>query len=92
MVIQNPISDLARSKQHESDRVWPHEVKIAVHWKDAEGRITVRSQAISADQFFGEGSFGAPLSGDWVISLIEKMRREGPPKFKRGQNGKKTRA
>jgi hypothetical protein len=89
MAIQNPISDLARSKQHEPDRIWPHEVKIAVHWQDDKGRITVRSEVISANQFFGEGSFGAPLSGDHVISMIERMRREGPPKFKRNPNGRK---
>lgn len=89
MVIQNPISDLDRSKQHEPDRQWPHEVKISVHWMDKVGRITVRSEVISASQFFGEGSFGAPLNGDYLISMIERMRREGPPKFKRNPNGRK---
>jgi hypothetical protein len=79
MAIQNPISDLSRSVQHESNRVWPHEVKISVKWKDDLDRIYVRSEVISADQFFGSGSYGAPLEGAALIGMIERMRREGPP-------------
>jgi len=83
MPIEPPKSDLARSVQHEQDRVWPHAVKIAVHWMDSEGRVLIRTEVISASQFFGEGGFGAPLTGDFVISLIDRMRRAGPPKLKR---------
>src|ERR1700748_1647521 len=88
MAIDLPQSDLSRSKQHEPSHAWPHEVKLAMHWKDAEGRIIVRTEVISSEQFFGEGSFGAPISGDFVLSLIERMRRAGPPKFKRNTNGR----
>ena len=80
MAVENPISDLARAKQHNQDQSWPHEVKISVKWKDEQDRILVRSEVISANQFFGTGSFGAPLEGNALISMIERMRREGPPK------------
>ncbi len=83
MPIDIPQSDLARSVQHEQDRVWPHAVKIAVHWMDEKGRIIVRSEVISAPQFFGEGGFGAPMEGASIIALIERMRREGPPVVRR---------
>jgi len=85
MAIDNPVSDLTRAKQHEQDHSWPHAVKVAVHWMDSQGRVTVRSETISSDQFFGERGYGAPLTGDWVISLIARMRREGPPKVRRGR-------
>jgi hypothetical protein len=87
MAIQNPISDLARSTQHDQDRSWPHEVKISVRWIDTEGRILVRSESISANQFFGEGGFGAPIEGAALIGIIERLRREGPPEVVR--KGKK---
>ncbi len=82
MAIDLPKSDLSRSVQHEDDRIWPHEVKIAVHWRDSLGRIYVKTEVISASQFFGIGTYGAPMTGDFVISLIDRMRRAGPPKIK----------
>jgi hypothetical protein len=83
MPIDSPISDLSRSRQHEADRSWPHEVKLAIHWVDAAGRVSIRSEVISADQFFGAGSYGAPLDGAAIIGMIERLRREGPPKVVR---------
>jgi hypothetical protein len=82
-MIDSPVSDTSRATMHEADRTWPHSVKIAVHWRDEFGRTTVRTEVISSEQFFGLGKFGAPLSGDHVISLIERMRRAGPPKIVR---------
>ena len=83
MVIQNPVSDLARSVQHEPDHSWPHEVKIQIHWIDEVGRVLIRTEVISADQFFGTGRYGAPMEGAAVIGMIERMRRAGPPKIVR---------
>jgi hypothetical protein len=83
MAIDNPVSDLARSKQMDADHSWPHEVRVAVHWVDASGKISIRSEIISANQFFGEGGYGAPLDGSFLVSAIERMRREGPPKVLR---------
>ena len=79
MAIETPKSDLSRTKNQESDQIWPHQVKISIYWRDDRGRVTVGSEIISAAQFFGNDGFGAPLTGDFVISLIERMRRAGPP-------------
>ena len=89
MAIDNPVSDLARSTQHEADHSWPDLVKIAVHWKDDKGRVSVRSEVISANQFFGENGWGAPMDGSFLVSAIERMRREGPPKIIRKAKAKR---
>lgn len=81
MTIQNPISDLFRSIQHNPDETWPETVKIQLCWRDKSGRAKVATQIISAEQFFGKGQYGAPLSGDQIIQTIERMRRAGPPKI-----------
>ncbi len=83
MAIDLPKSDLDRSKQHNPEQTWPYAVKIQVQWIDAQDRITVRTETISANQFFGTGSYGAPLEGQAIIQMIERMRREGPPKVER---------
>lgn len=81
--IEQPGGDLARAVSHEPDQSWPDMVKVQIHWKDAEGRVSVRTRVISADEFFGTGSFGAPMNGDALIAIIELMRREGPPPVER---------
>lgn len=80
MAINAPISDTSRAIQHDSDESYPESVKIQILWRDKNGRPIVRTEHISAAQFFGTGSFGAPLSGDWLISFIARMVRSGPPK------------
>ena len=90
MAISSPVSDLARSTQHERSFEWPESVKIQVKWVDKAGRPAVRTHEISADEFFGHGSHGAPLSGEHLIQAIERMRRQGPPKVHRGKNSSKT--
>jgi hypothetical protein len=84
MAISNPISDLARSIQHEPSYDWPESIKIQIKWRDKFDRPIIRSHEISADEFFGTGSHGAPLSGEALIQTIERMRRAGPPKVSRG--------
>lgn len=83
MAIANPISDLARSTQHEQSFDWPESVKIQVMWRDKFGRPAIRSEIITSDQFFGHGNSGAPIEGAALISMIERMRRAGPPKVAR---------
>lgn len=80
MPIESPISDITRTRSHEADRTWPESVKIAVHWKNEAGRLFIKTETISASEFFGTGSHGAPLSGEALIQRIERMRRAGPPK------------
>jgi len=78
-----PQSDLSRAQASEPDDSWPTEVKISVKWPAPNGKVLVRSETISADQFFGRGVHGAPLSGEHVIGIIERMRRAGAPTVKR---------
>ena len=85
-----PVSDLARSRQHEQDFTWPESIKLQIKWIDKLGRPIIRSHEISANEFFGHAGFGAPLSGDQIISYIERMRRAGPPKVTRGTRGSKS--
>lgn len=81
-----PLSDTARAVHHEPDRTYPRFVKIQLHW-EVDGHTRVRTEMISADQFFGLGNYGAPLEGAALIGKIENMRREGPPVVE--QKGKK---
>ena len=83
MAIDIQKSDLARSVQHDPSQDWPESVKIQLLWRDRAGRPVVRSEIISADQFFGRGSFGAPMDGSFLVQAIERLRREGPPKVTR---------
>jgi hypothetical protein len=78
-MIDLPKSDLSRAVSHETNEQWPESVKIQLLWRDQDGRPIVRTEFISSDQFFGHGSYGAPLSGEWLINYIERMRRAGPP-------------
>lgn len=78
MPIESPVSDLARSIQHEPDTTWPTTVKVQLYWW-VEGRPRIRTMLISSDEFFGHGDFGAPLDGSALIGRINNMRREGPP-------------
>lgn len=80
-MVDRPKSDTERASHLEPDQSWPHEVKIALVWK-APGGLVERSFEITADQFFGRGSFGAPLPSDFISLQIERMRREGPPEGK----------
>jgi hypothetical protein len=84
MPISNPVSDLARSVQHEPSYEWPESIKIQIKWRDKYDRPIIRSHEISADEFFGTGNYGAPMNGDQLIAYIERMRRAGPPKVARG--------
>ena len=83
MPITMPVSDLDRAKRQESDQSWPESVKIQLLWRDSAGRPQIATHVISSDQFFGNGAYGAPLSGEALIQTIERMRRAGPPKIVR---------
>lgn len=68
--------DLARAITHDPDESWPTIIEIVAYWsKDGNRRGRRRSVEIDADQFFGHGAFGAPMSGDQIIGMIDKLRR-----------------
>lgn len=74
-----PSGELARVKTVEADESWPTIVEVTAYWsKDGSRRGRRRSVEIPADQFFGSGAYGAPLSGDQLIAMVQQLRRLGP--------------
>lgn len=72
-----PAGDLAKVKRHDADETWPAMVEI-VCWfgpTDNPRKGKRRFIEIPADQFFGFGAFGAPLTGDVLIGMVDRLRR-----------------
>ena len=65
--------DLARCITHEPDSTWPELVEIVCYF--GPKRTKRRSVAISAEEFFGTGTKGAPLSGERLIRIIDNLRK-----------------
>lgn len=76
-----PRGDLDRAPVSEPEQTWPSLVEVVCYWsKDGSRKGRRRSIEIDADQFFGRGKFGAPLPGEAVISMVERLRKMGPSK------------
>ena len=74
--MQHPSGDLARAVTHEPNETWPTMIEIVAYWGHGHGRRGKRrSIEIPADQFFGRGAYGAPISGDHLIIMIDQLRR-----------------
>ena len=74
-VVNLPQGDLSRVISHEPDTEWPTMIEVVAYF-GAEGRKGKRrSIEISADEFFGRGKYGAPLSGDRLVQMIHHLRR-----------------
>jgi hypothetical protein len=72
---QQPSGDLARCVTHEADDTWPVMLEIVAYWgNDRRGKS--RRIEISADQFFGRGGYGAPMSGEQLIGMVNRLRRQ----------------
>lgn len=78
MPIHLPSGDLARAITHEPDSDWPSMIEIVAYWGKDGRKGRRRSIEIPADQFFGRNSYGAPLTGDQIILMIDRLRRQGP--------------
>lgn len=76
--IDIPEGDLDRATTHEPNYDYPEMVEIRLRWPNKNGKPNVRSHEISADEYFGRGSYGAPLPAEALVGMIERMRREGP--------------
>lgn len=66
--------DLSRAPSIEPNAEFPDYVEVRLVWGKK-----VRSHLIRADEFFGWGAYGAPMSGDVIIMHIDRMRRQGAP-------------
>ena len=66
--------DLDRIPSVEPDTQFPDYVEVRLVWGKK-----YRAHHIKADEFFGYGGYGAPMSGDTVIRHIDRLRRQGAP-------------
>lgn len=73
MAISLPAGDLARVKSVEANSDWPEMLEIVAYW--GPGRKRRKSIEISADEFFGRNGYNAPMTGDQIVSIINRMRR-----------------
>ena len=67
--------DLAKTLSHDPSEEWPDKIEIVAYWARNGGRGRRRKIQINADQFFGRGQFGAPMSGEQLIGIIEQLRK-----------------
>lgn len=71
-----PQGDLARTRTIESNDDWPTLIEVVAYY-GKEGRKGKRvSIEIPGDQFFGRGAYGAPISGEQLIAMVERLRRQ----------------
>lgn len=75
MPIHLPSGDLARAVTHEPDETWPTMIEVVAYFGNGR-RGKRRSIQIPADQFFGRGGYGAPMTGDQLIGMVERLRRQ----------------
>lgn len=80
MTVHPPQGDLARCITHEPDDSYPATIEIVAYWGENGRKGKRRSIEIPADQFFGRGPYGAPMGGDQLVGLIDRLRRQGPKK------------
>jgi len=76
--ISIPAGDLARVPCLEANDDWPDTIEVRATWKTAKGGRRFRSLEVSGDQFFGRAGYNAPMSGEVLIGMIDRLRRAGP--------------
>lgn len=77
--MQQPQGDLARAVSHDPDETWPSVIEVVAYWsKDGSRKGRRRSIEIDAAQFFGRSGYGAPMSGETLIGMVDRLRRQGP--------------
>jgi hypothetical protein len=74
MPLLPPHGALATAKTHEASQEWPTLIEVVAYW-GAGRRGRRRSMTISADEFFGRGAHGAPMSGAQLVTMVERLRR-----------------
>ncbi len=73
MPIDMPSSDLSRARSIEPANDYPARLIIVAHWgKDS------RHVEITKHEFFGTGSFGAPINGDQIFGKIKQLIKNKP--------------
>ena len=72
-----PSGELARAITHEPNDDYPTYVDIVAYYGERRKGYSKRV-TITADQFFGRRGYGAPMTGDDMLRIIEKLRKAGP--------------
>ena len=80
MASEKATGDLARTVTHEADETWPTMIEVVAYWGDEGRKGRRRSIEIPADQFFGRNGHGAPIGGDQLLGMVDRLRRQGPKK------------
>jgi hypothetical protein len=75
VTIQVPQGALATAKCHEASDEWPTLIEIVAYFGTDGRKGRRRSIEIPADQWFGRGAYGAPLSGNALIGMVERLRK-----------------
>jgi hypothetical protein len=70
-----PQGALATAKTHEANYDWPTLIEIVAYFGPEGRKGKRRSVEIGADEFFGRGVYGAPMSGSQLITMVERLRR-----------------
>lgn len=70
-----PQGDLARVVTHEMPDDWPTSIEIVAYF--GENKRKRKAITISADEFFGRRGHNAPMTGDQLVMMINKLRRQG---------------
>ena len=70
MALEMPKSDTERARNIEPNTDWPDLVEIVAHKGKKKDRVI-----ITKDHYFGNGSYGAPINGQWIIFQIEQLRK-----------------
>lgn len=75
MAVSLPSGDLARVKSTEADEGWPTLIEVVAYWGPGGRKGKRKSIQISGDQFFGRGHYGAPMGGDQLVAMVDRLRR-----------------
>ena len=67
-----PQDQMTRIHAVERNTDWPDSMEIVASWCDGTKLKVIE---ITREQFFGLGSHGAPLTGQALISMIDKLRQ-----------------
>lgn len=71
-----PQGDLANAITHEPSDEWPTMIEIVAYFGKQGRKGRRRSIEIPADQFFGRNGHGAPMTGEHLIAMVTRLRRE----------------
>lgn len=85
-----PSGDLARCVTNEPDESWPAMIEIVAYWGESGRKGKRTSITIASDQFYGRGIYGAPMSGDVLLGMVERLRRAGPRGLSTAARGQRT--